>query len=689
MREATGPPLPARRAYDQRDERPPAGGVREQPALVPHLSHIGNRAAASVIAQLLAARRPAAGSARRELSRFESMEHKRMGDLGAEGASMQLAPGLTITFGDMTAMAGDYFGSVKELQELANVPGSASSPYSKPGTVDEVKYVLYVEIQKTMKKDDFDETVVNAAKGRYFTLASQNPSHFTQPELGDELLTRDQRAAKGTRNNAGSYRGNHDIAIEAAVEAGSGQCGPLDEAMLFEGFASHFLTDAFSGGHLRTPRTSISDWWNPKVPMFWHNLKLWLAENIAKHMNEHSVAGAMTVNYLWKEAIDTLESVMATKGIPDLAFGDAIGGALHDLDNLEGVEAQVGDEFVKLVGDGQVLDEQDRELVRGAETMKLAAASVKVSIRDIHDAYEYAMGGLTDPMAAKEALMTPDGLYRAEQLWPQALPDSQVANPTLPWMVGSVDELLANKRIQAALTLFAHNKAETLGSEVDLIPPLKLDKEAALKWTLDKLKQDQASVIATFRQIIDYTPGLATAASPEDEGELTGLFGDTSDDNARDYYETAKAKGALPTLSIAQRQRLIRLALDGPTLDKDESMIVDLLFSNAEHIVPVLDSVGWRKVWDDLDGEECRQFVRAAGQIYWSRQSYEKKRDEVGWLADGPTGEIAEETIIVILRTCTPEEVRRIDDEVGGRLGLSWDLTGAEQDEFDKLKAGT
>jgi hypothetical protein len=670
--------LPGRLLPEQQEhERPVTRGVREPPQLDPlQLARMGNHAASQAVGRL-------------QVSRFESMEHKKMGDIGSEGATMQLAPGLTVSFGDITALAGDYFGSVQQIQALAGIPGSPAAPYSVIGSIDEIKYALYVEVQKTMKADQFDEGVVNAAKRRYFGLASQNASHFSQPELGDELLTQQQRAAKGGANNAGSYFANHELAIEAAIEAGSGQCGPLDQALLYEGFASHFLTDAFAGGHTRTPRTSISDWWNPKVPMFWHNLKLWLAENIAKHLNDNTIiAGAMTINYLWKEAIDVLEGVMAEKGIPDLTFGDAIGGALHDLDNLEGVEAQVGDQFVTLVGDGQVLDAKDRELARGSETLKLAAASVKVSIKDIHDAYEHAIGGMTDPAEVKQAVMTPDGMYRAEQLWPHALPDTQVANPSLNWMVGSVTELLANPRIQEALTHFAHEKADTLGGEVELDPPFKLEKQAALKWTLEKLKQDQAGVMKVFNEIVDYTPGLATAGSPEGEGELTGLFGDTSDDNARAYYKTAEKKGALHTLSIAQRQRLIRLALDGATGDDDEAMIVGLLNANYDHIVPVLDGVGWRNVWKDMDGEECRQFLNTAGPTYWRAQSYSRKRDEVGYLADGSTGEISQEAIIVILRTCTPAEVQRIDDEVGGRLGLSWDLDGAEQDEFDKLKAG-
>jgi hypothetical protein len=470
-------------------------------------------------------------------------------------------------------------------------------------------------------------------------------------------------------------------------------CRPLDQAMLQEAFSSHYLTDAFSAGHMRTPRHFIGDWWNPKVPLFWHNLKLWLAENIAWHLNENStLASVLTVNKLWHMSIETLEEVMAAKSMPDLQFGDALSGALHDHDNEAGVMADVGTGApVKLFGDGAVLDEKGRELLQGHQTLELAAAAVKVSIQDVNDAYWAATKGQTDVAAVKQSLKTPDGLYKSEQAWPKAAPDAQQgANPSLPWMVGSVGELFAEPRMRAALTLFAHNKAKTLGDEVDLDPPLKLEKAAALKWTLEKLKKDEGSVMKVFEEIVNYTPGLVTAGGPAGEGDLTGLLGDTSDDNARDYYKKARdTANGLASLSVAQRTRLIRLGLDGATGDDDEAMIVGVLAppSNGAHIVPVIDAVGWRRCWDKIDGAELGQFIKAAGPAYWSAQSYERKRAEVKFLADGVTTEHAEELIIVILRTCSGAEVRKMDDEVGGTFGLDYDLDGAEQDEFDRLKA--
>jgi hypothetical protein len=85
-----------------------------------------------------------------------------------------------------------------------------------------------------------------------------------------------------------------------------------------------------------------------------------------------------------------------------------------------------------------------------------------------------------------------------------------------------------------------------------------------------------------------------------------------------------------------------------------------------------------------MDGAEGHQFVRVAARTYWAAQSFPYKRSEIAWLAAGVTSEMAEETIVQILRTCTRDQVRQLDDE----MNLSWDLDGAEQTALDDMKAG-
>jgi hypothetical protein len=183
----------------------------------------------------------------------------------------------------------------------------------------------------------YSQACRQAVMDRYYRLAGGNSSHFTEP-LG--------RPERSSLNNAGNYRGNHERAISAAVSAGAvGES--IDQALLCEGFASHYLTDAYAAGHVRTERLSISDWWNPKVPMFWTNLELFIAGEMAWYINDHSaLAGILTVQQLWEKVRASIEE----KNLPTLTFGDLVSGAVHDYDNEHGVATQHG----HLVGDAQL-----------------------------------------------------------------------------------------------------------------------------------------------------------------------------------------------------------------------------------------------------------------------------------------------------------------------------------------------
>jgi hypothetical protein len=629
------------------------------------------------------------------VQRFESREHRTMGDTGSGGARITLPGGLDVSFGEITALAGDFFGSVAQIQALAGKDGDGSS---KAGTRDEIEYALNVKVRKTKSDKDFGSAVRDAVNSRYYALAGTNLTHFTEPRAGDAARSHDELAGarrtvpagaegaygvpKGASipvTNAGSYRENHLMAIRTAALAGA-KGTPLDESLLYEAFGSHFLTDAYSAGHLRTPRAAIGDWWNPKIPMFWTNLQLWMAEVIAKHMNEHSIAGyPLTVQVLYESAQSTLAKVAAK--MPALTFGDLISGALHDFDNQKGVDAQVGGAAVKLVGDGEVLDPKGRALAAGVETAEKAAAGVKASLKDVHEAYEMGKAG-KDPEAVIASLRLPDGLFRAEQLWPRALPDSdaQQSNARLPWRVATPDQLFADARMREALATFAREKADDLGSSIELEPPLKADKEAALKGAvLDRLRAGEAEVVKILRAVIAYTPGSATGATG-------GVFGHDKDDDALSYYKKAKTAGALDTLTLDQRKRLVRLVLEGATIGDEETMVADILTSNLSHAPAVIDSVGWRWIWDDLGGKALQRVVDTVGPVYWARRSLDAKKAEVKYHSGGVTTDVAQRLIIVILRTCAgPKEVRAIDSAVGWP-GLDWDLTGVYQDEFDRLK---
>jgi hypothetical protein len=116
-------------------------------------------------------------------------------------------------------------------------------------------------------------------------------------------------------------------------------------------------------------------------------------------------------------------------------------------------------------------------------------------------------------------------------------------------------------------------------------------------------------------------------------------------------------------------------------------MLVNLLDAKPSDAPVLIQDIGWRWIWDDLSGNDCRNFVQKFGPSFWAQQSYAAKRAEVKFLADGRTNDLAQETMITILRTCSGDEVRKIDDEVGGWTGLSFDLVGKWDDEFNAMIA--
>jgi hypothetical protein len=634
-------------------------------------STIGNRAFTSV------ALGRSQAVPRRTLHRFVESEHKLIGDLGSTRGpqlppTLELGPGFNVTYGDIVAMGGDWFESVAQMTELAKVPGPGK------GTREEVEYVLTVEIHgQKARENDFSEEARKAAKTRYYGLASSNPSHFLNPREGDtgrgipEMVGATE-GGKPMGAAANYHDGHRNALLEAARAGNAGE--PINQALILEAFSNHFLTDAFSSGHVRTPRQTLAEDWHRKVPMFFVNFKMFMAEQIAKYINDHNWRGIATIDLLMNKeetlllpagALPTLEQTLAAKGMPELTFGDIVGGALHDYDNKYGVDADVAGRRVKLFGDSQLL-QGGKLTAHGADTVDVAAAAVRASLDEVEEAY--ATGTRVNAFLARNG-----GLFAAELMVPQVAPELEQDSPQVRWAYDSVRDLLADKGFKEAVAITAHDKAtelEGIGKELDS----DYTREAFTEGFLKKLQGSPDQVAATLQEVIDYTP---------DTGG--GIGGHAEDFNAREYFKEAKKRGALGTLSLAQKTRLVEHVLTGATVGAEDSMIVELLDVDHADGVKIIERFGWHWLWDDIDGEDCRNFINRLGDPFWRTKTLGDKTAEVQWLASGPTTEIQQETIIIILRTCSPAQVRAIDEAAGG---LDWDLTGVEQDEFDRLKAG-
>jgi hypothetical protein len=406
------------------------------------------------------------------VQRFGELEHKEIGDRAVPGVEFRVSPLVTLTYGDLVAM-GDYFNSPDEIVSLAATSGTGK------GTIGEVYYAVFVSIrgedEKKLMGEMFDQTAKEAVNERFYKLAATNVSHFPNPRSGD--ITMDPRV-KAKRHDgerltgeAATYRDGHDRAVRRAVELGRAE-QPIGGALAIDAFYSHFLTDSFSAGHLRTPRVTVINYWQKKVPDFYAQFIAWLGDTIGTWMSHAGgqlaqAAPRGTVRSKAREAVKE-----ALKNMPAMKFGDVISGAVHDFDSERGVIVTVGGKKMRMVGDGKLLnpDKNNPQMVKDAgNTMDLAVKAVQAGERDLQRAYE--MGARQTDLGSVIAELTKDGkgLYLSERLVPTPVPDSELTDDdkSLTWAFPSTDQLFEDPRMRRALTVFANNKAGMFDAIMD------------------------------------------------------------------------------------------------------------------------------------------------------------------------------------------------------------------------------
>jgi hypothetical protein len=431
----------------------------------------------------------------------------------------------------------------------------------------------------------------------------------------------------------------------------------------------------------------VGGYWDAKIPMFFPNFKGYMSEQIAKNMKsdgsfKSKAATKLSVdevthadNFAFKGTAPTIDETLKEKGVPPFGFGDMVSAALHDYDNKNGVVATVDGQTVTLYGDGSIMSPDGQPLAKGASTKALAVKAVQVSVEDVRKAYQAGKQG-QDSANVVNGFKDEKGFFAAERMIPQVVPDADPAqiHKTIKWDYDSVDGLMADGRAADALALTGRLKARELAAIGDSLDA-KFKKDAFKAGVVDPLVSDP---LAFLKQVINYVPNTGG-----------GIGGHNTDDEAMDYLASARATpGGIASLSVEQKRKIIMDVVSGYTSGSEEAGILEVLGAKREDAPALIDSVGWHRLWKAIDGAHCRAFVEQFGPDYWSARSLGDKEAEVKFLADGRTNDLAQETIIVILRTCSPADVRRIDDEVGGRLGLKWDLTGKWDTEFKRMKAG-
>jgi hypothetical protein len=481
---------------------------------------------------------------KRRLQRFNETEHKLIGDTawGSE-ESFELAPGFRISFGDAVAL-GDYFDRYEDFQALAARKGTG------PGTRGELLYVLRnkiwnadrsaedkLKIEQQQMGKQYDKYAKHRRDMEEQRLRGINIEHFPVPQEGDldkSRLELDLRRDKKGRPVGGGakYRVLHEEAIEKAWNAGSGgsfygsgRPVLLDEALLRDAFACHFLSDAFSASHANTPRASIKAYWNAKVPNFDKKLINWLSKRIPKHFSAGKRAGAYGFQNLIlaffafippvRELVEKApgSSVEAeahhqlTLKMGGIGFGDLISLVVHDYAGAHGVKAEVAGKPITLVGDGGILD-KDKGAKRlrnatvadvekkGMATFEAATDAVKASIIDVQDAYVASATSNGDLKRFKEGRLHKDLLWAGERMMPVT------KQKALFWQHDTVDALLTDERMNRALVEWGIGRAKEM--EEALLSMPEDVRKAVRKILLAPLgSKDEDKVRAVLREIID------------------------------------------------------------------------------------------------------------------------------------------------------------------------------------------
>jgi hypothetical protein len=388
-------------------------------------------------------------------------EHRDIGDTASGGALVNVGADspeqrFWLSFGDVMALSGDYFRvtpgdgrredphaddddlSSGTLFSLARIPGANGT---RLGSRDEIICALRVmTVDEAFTDARFERggrfagfaggrrvstDVERRVRDRYLVLAATNDDHFvaaggvTHPRAG---------GAEPYGSAVRAYRRLHEVALEHACLLGR-TGGDLSRAMAREAAAQHFLTDAFTAGHMRTPVAQIRRFWRSRYPEFWEELQRRVAADTASALRELVWAlGRLPERFVHDATLEAL--TRRTSRYPPLSMGDFLARLFHDWDNVHGLTLEGGG---VVFGDGHVHKGMTRDL---------ALATSRAGIDDVDAAFELGAAGscLTgEPLysAVRARTGAAGGMFTAES----QIPRVAMRNPAQNWRATDVQTL--------------------------------------------------------------------------------------------------------------------------------------------------------------------------------------------------------------------------------------------------------
>ncbi|MBB5788967.1 S8 family serine peptidase [Jiangella mangrovi] len=304
-----------------------------------------------------------------DLAEFSGREHRDITDnaSGKELTSLTFGdPPAQLTFGEVTALAGDYFATFEEMRDLSRTAaGRIELAYARWHCLSLSRDGVAAPTK--------DAAVIQSVTDRYLLLASRNISHFS---------------GGGTAWQA--YTSWHAKALVDALDAGRTSDAALwRRALTKEAFGLHFLTDSFSAGHVRTPRAEIRDWYQQRFPDSGQRILQYLARFLFDRLDERQQLPQLAWWFGWVTRGVMVDRIRTLGGeaVANISLGDIVSLALHDVDNLgldvvSDVDADgkpvAGGHHWRAMGDGHLGSNRF-----GIETRRMAVVAVIASLREL------------------------------------------------------------------------------------------------------------------------------------------------------------------------------------------------------------------------------------------------------------------------------------------------------------------
>ncbi len=286
---------------------------------------------------------------------FEGGEHTAIGDSAllyfsssdpgtpAYDVPLALPNGLTLTYGQIVSLGGDFYGipdapisdGSSQTDRMVRFANAYKTLATAPGAVSEAPQILQVmqtEITAVNQALDNGQLPSAAYKGLGDSLSEQwnritGGGSIISPwyPMGRYLLLAAVNWDHFSQHAVLAYQAGHGVALQQAFFARNAPAGQQRQNMVWayamNAFADHFLSDLFSGGHIRTPRRELYDSVTPSD----------VGSLLSRYMHdEDSLWGINVTNqtsnawhaYGDKRYIDTVD--LANKNLVDFAVQQSV-----------------------------------------------------------------------------------------------------------------------------------------------------------------------------------------------------------------------------------------------------------------------------------------------------------------------------------------------------------------------------